>query len=86
MRVQYPKLRNMAHTASLLTFSLLPKDQAFVFHYDEMARFLLGSAILTMLSILSNVTVRQRNLKVGERICFPRRPLTRTVFEKYVRF
>ena len=25
MRVQYPKLRNMAHTTSLLTFSLLPK-------------------------------------------------------------
>ena len=31
MRVQYPKLRNMAHTTSLSTFSLLPKDQAFKF-------------------------------------------------------
>ena len=35
MRVQYPKLRNMAHTTSLLTFSLLPKDQAFIFYFEE---------------------------------------------------
>ena len=32
MGVQYPKLRNMAHTVPLLTFSLLPKDQAFILY------------------------------------------------------
>ena len=32
MRVQYPKLHNMVHTTSLLTFSLLPKDQTFIFY------------------------------------------------------
>ena len=32
MRVQYPKLRNLAHTTSLSTFSLLPKDQTFIFY------------------------------------------------------
>ena len=32
MRVQYQKLRNMAHTVSLWTFSLIPKDVTFIFY------------------------------------------------------
>ena len=32
MWVQYPKLRNMAYTTSLLTFSLILEDQTFIFY------------------------------------------------------
>ena len=32
MMVRCPKLRNMAHTTSLCTLSLLPKDQTFIFY------------------------------------------------------
>ena len=31
-RVQYPKLRNMAHTTPVSTCSLLPKDRTFIFY------------------------------------------------------
>ena len=33
MRVQYPKLCNMAHITPLGTFSRLPKDQAFIIYF-----------------------------------------------------
>ena len=49
-------------------------------------RILLFPTILTLVFISCKGNVTHRTLREGEGINFPRRPLTRTAAEKYVRY
>ena len=64
MRVHYPKLRNIVHIISLWMFSLLPKDQTFIFYFINLTKILLINLSFFSLVICRIVSLCSCGLKI----------------------